>query len=180
MGRRQQLGFFALTPTKSRDDVLLVEGMILVYSTRVHVLFDISATHSFIFTSCANVLGLKKEMVENLLLIESPMGTNSKVDRICKGCVITLVDIVLKVDLRILDMTRYDVIMGMDWLAVYKALIDCHRRRIIFCLSDGFEICFVREKCVSFPFLHFDLCYQYVLKKRSINFLACLHSKEKT
>ena len=80
MGRRQQLGFFALTPTKSRDDVLLVEGMILVYCTRVHVLFDISATHSFIFTSCANVLGLKKEMVENLLLIESPMGTNSRVE----------------------------------------------------------------------------------------------------
>ncbi|RVX13480.1 Retrovirus-related Pol polyprotein from transposon 17.6 [Vitis vinifera] len=41
---------------------------------------------------------------ENLLLIESPMGTNSRVDRICKGCVITLADRALNVDLRILDM----------------------------------------------------------------------------
>ena len=91
------------------------------------------------FASCTNALGLKTEMVENLLLIESPMGTNSRVDRICKGCVITLADRALNV-LRILDMTGYDVILGMVWLMVYRALIDCHRRRIIFCLLDGFKV----------------------------------------
>ncbi|RVW98093.1 Transposon Ty3-I Gag-Pol polyprotein [Vitis vinifera] len=138
---------FALTPTEPEEDALLVEGMILVYSTWVRVLFDTGATHSFISASCANALGLKSERVENLLLIESPMGTNSRVDRICKGCVITLADRALNVDLRILDMTGYDVILGMDWLAVYRAVIDCHRRRIIFCLPEGFELAFVcKEK----------------------------------
>ena len=53
-------------------------------------------------------------MVENLLLIESPMGTNSRVNRICKGCVVTLAGRALNVGLRILDMTGYDVILGMD------------------------------------------------------------------
>ena len=71
----------------------------------MRVLFDTGATHSFISASCANALGLKTKRVENLLLIESPMGTNSRVDRICKGCVITLADRALNVDLRILDMT---------------------------------------------------------------------------
>ena len=96
---------FALTPIEPEEDALLVEGMILVYNTWVRVLFDTGATHSFISASCANALGLKSERVENLLLIESPMGTNSRVDRICKGCVITLADRALNVDLRILDMT---------------------------------------------------------------------------
>ncbi|WKA06911.1 hypothetical protein VitviT2T_024789 [Vitis vinifera] len=36
------------------------------------------------------------EKIENLLLIKSPMGTNSRVDRICKGCIITLADRALK------------------------------------------------------------------------------------
>ncbi|RVW61725.1 Transposon Ty3-I Gag-Pol polyprotein [Vitis vinifera] len=152
-GRQAAGRVFALTPTEPEEDALLVEGMILVYSTWVRVLFDTGATHSFISASCANALGLKSERVENLLLIESPMGTNSRVDRICKGCVITLADRALNVDLRILDMTGYDVILGMDWLAVYRAVIDCHRRRIIFCLPEGFE--------------------------GSINFLACLRGKEK-
>ena len=88
--------------------------MILIYSTWVCVLFDTGAIHSFIYASYANALGLKMEMVENLLLTESPMGTNSRVDRICKGYVITLADKALKVNLRILDMTGYDVILGMD------------------------------------------------------------------
>ena len=147
---------FSLNPTEPKEEDLLVEGMILVYSTWVHVLFDTGVTHSFISTSCANALGLKMERVENLLLIESPIGTNSRVDRIRKGCVITLANIALKVDLRILDMTGYDVILGMDWLTVYRALIDYHRHRIIFCLPDGFKICFVGGKCVSFPFLQSD------------------------
>ena len=115
-------------------------------------MFDNGATHSFISASCANALRLKTERVGNLLLIESPMGTNSRVDRICKGCVITLADRALKVDLRILEITRYDVILGMDWLTVYKALIDCHCRGIIFCLPSGFEVCFVGGKCVNMPF----------------------------
>ena len=62
---------------------------------------------------------------------------------------------------------------------MYRVLIDCHHHKIIFCLLDGFEVCFVGEKCVSLPFLQFDPCYQYVLRKGSINFLAWLHSKEK-
>ncbi|RVW98761.1 Transposon Tf2-2 polyprotein [Vitis vinifera] len=178
-GRQAAGRVFALTPTEPEEDPLLVEGMILVYSTWVRVLFDTGATDSFISASCANALELKTEMVENLLLIESPMGTNSRVDRICKGCVITLADRALNVDLRILDMIGYDVILGMDWLTVYRAVIDCHRRRIIFCLPEGFEVCFIGEKCVSLPFSQSDPCYQYVLRKRSINFLACLRGKEK-
>ena len=153
--------------------------MISVYSTWVHVLFDTGATQSFIYASCANALRLKTEMVENLLLIELSMGMNSRVDKICKRCVITLVGRALKVDLRILDMTGYDVILGMDWLMVYRTLLDCHCRGIIFYQPDGFEVCFVREKCVSLPFSQFDPCYQYVLRNGSINFLPYLRSKEK-
>ena len=126
--------------------------MISIYSTWVHVLFDTGATQSFIYASCANALRLKTEMVENLLLIELSMGMNSRVDKICKRCVITLADKALKVDLRVLDMTGYDVILGIDWLMVCRMLIDCHCRKIIFCLPDGFKVCFVRGKCVSFPF----------------------------
>ncbi|RVW45638.1 RNA-directed DNA polymerase-like [Vitis vinifera] len=155
-GRQAPRRFFALTLTEPEEDALLVEGMILVYSTWVRVLFDTGATHSFISASCANTLGLKMEMVENLLLIESPMGTNSRIDRICKGCVITLENRALKVDLRILDMIGYDVILGMDWLTVYRALIDCHRHRIIFCLPDEFEDVFPYELLGLPPHKEFD------------------------
>ena len=135
-----------------------MEGMILVYNTWVCVLFDTGATHSFISTSCVESLGLKAEIVENSLLIESPMGMNSRVGKIGKKCVITLVDRALRVNLRVLDMFGYDVIFGMDWLSVYRSLIDCHYRRIILYFSYGFEIFFVGGKFVSSPFIPFDPC----------------------
>ena len=64
----------------------------------------------------------------------------------------TLENKVYKVDLKILDMSGYNVILEMDWLAVYKTLIDCHCSRIIFYLLDGFEIYFIDENCVSLTF----------------------------
>ena len=70
--------------------------------------------------------------------------------------------------MRVPNMTGYDVILGMDWLTVYRVLIDCHRRRIIFCLLDGFKVCFVGGKCLSLPFSQSDPCYQYVLRNGSI------------
>ena len=32
-------------------------------------------------------------------------------------------------DLRIMDMSEFDVILGMDWLIAYRIVIDCERRR---------------------------------------------------
>ena len=40
------------------------------------------------------------------------MGMNSRVDKICKKCVMTLADRAIRVDLRVLDMFGYDVIFG--------------------------------------------------------------------
>ena len=82
----------------------------------------------------------------------------SRVGKIGKECVITLVDRALRVNLRVLDMFGYDVILGMDWLSVYRALLDCHYRRIILYFPYGFEIFFVGGKFVSSPFIPFDPC----------------------
>ena len=41
------------------------------------------------------------------------------VDQICQGCELEISGILLTVDLRVLDMLEFDVILGMDWLAVH-------------------------------------------------------------
>ena len=39
--------------------------------------------------------------------------------------------IILTVDLRVIDMSEFDVILGMDWLTAHRVVIDCDRRRVI-------------------------------------------------
>ena len=34
------------------------------------------------------------------------------------------------VDLRIMDMSEFDVILRMDWLIAYGVVIDCERMRV--------------------------------------------------
>ena len=49
---------------------------------------------------------------------------------ICHGCELKISGILLTVDLRVMDMSEFDVIRGMDWLTAYKVVIDCERRRL--------------------------------------------------
>ena len=46
----------------------------------------------------------------------------------------------LTIDLRIMDMSEFDVIRGMDWLTAYRVDIDCERRKG-YCLHAGRYSC---------------------------------------
>ena len=41
------------------------------------------------------------------------------------------------VDLIVMPMDRFDVILGMDWLCKYRAIIDCARRRVSLFTKNG-------------------------------------------
>ena len=48
-----------------------------------------------------------------------------------RGCELEISGTLLTMDLRILDMSEFDVILRMDWLIAYRVVIDCERRRAI-------------------------------------------------
>ena len=52
----------------------------------------------------------------------------------------------LIVDLRIMNMSEFDVILGMDWLTAYRVVIDCERRRVTAYMQDGTRVVFQGEK----------------------------------
>ena len=83
------------------------------------VLFDSGASHSFISASCVKELGLEVETLEKLLHVSSLLGTRVSVDMICQDCELEISGILLTVDLRVMDMSDFDVILGMDWLKAH-------------------------------------------------------------
>ena len=50
--------------------------------------------------------------------------------------------VLLIVDLRVMDMSEFDVILGMDWLIAYRVVIDCERRRVTAYTQDGTRVVF--------------------------------------
>ena len=61
---------------------------------------------------------------------------------ICRGCELETSGTLLTMDLRILDMSEFDVILGMDWLIAYRIVIDCERRRVTAYTEDGTRVVF--------------------------------------
>ena len=47
-----------------------------------------------------------------------------------RGCELEISGTLLTVDMRIMDMSKFDVILRMDWLTAYKVFNDCERRRV--------------------------------------------------
>ena len=78
------------------------------------ILFDSGASHLFIVAQCVRELGLKVETLEKPLYVSSPLGTRVRVDLMCRDCELEISRILLTVNLRVMDMSEFDVILGMD------------------------------------------------------------------
>ena len=65
---------------------------------------------------------------------------------ICHGCELEISGTLLTVVLRIMDMSEFDVILGMDWLTAYRVVIDCERRRVTAYTQDGTRVVFKGDK----------------------------------
>ena len=75
-------------------------------------------------------LGLEVETLKEPLYVSSPLGIRARIWMICRSCELEISGTLLTVDLRIMDMSEFDVILGMDWLTAYKVVIYCERRRV--------------------------------------------------
>ena len=42
-----------------------------------------------------------------------------RVDKICRDCELEISGIMLTMDHRVMDMSKFDVILGMDWLTAH-------------------------------------------------------------
>ena len=68
------------------------------------------------------------------------------VDLICRGCELEISRILLSMDLRVMDMSEFNIILGMDWLTAYRVVIDCERRRVTAYTPDGTRVMFQGDK----------------------------------
>ena len=111
---RVQGRVYAITPPAESEDQPVIHGTFLLSRLWARVLFDYGASHSFIVASVVIELGLKVEALEEPLYVSSPLGIKAGIGMICRGCELEISGILLTVDLRVMDMSEFNVILGMD------------------------------------------------------------------
>ena len=155
---------YAITPPAKSTDQPVIQGTFLLSRLWARVLFDYGASHSFIVASVVIELGLEVEALEEPLYVSSPLGIRARIRMICRGCELEISGTLLTVDLRIMDMSEFDVILGMDWLTAYRVVIDCERKRVTAYMQDGTHVVFQGDK--------HDILPQTVYKSRCQGQLA--------
>ena len=86
------------------------------------------------------------ETLEVSLYVSSPLGIRARIGMICRGCELEISGTLLTMDLRIMDMSEFDVILGMDWLIAYRVVIDCERRKVTAYTQDNTRVVFHGDK----------------------------------
>ena len=86
------------------------------------------------------------ETIEEPLYVSFPLGIRARIRMIGRGSELEISRTLLTVDLRIVDMSEFEVILRMDWLIAYRIVIDCERRRDTAYTQDGTRMVFRRDK----------------------------------
>ena len=100
--------------------------------------------------------GLEVETLDEPLHVNSPLRTKARIDRICWGCELEISEILLTVDLRVMDMSEFEVILEMDWLTAHRVVIDCDRMRVTAYTPNGTCVVFQGNRHNASPHIVYD------------------------
>ncbi|XP_070029254.1 uncharacterized protein [Nicotiana sylvestris] len=76
----------------------------------------------------SGVMFFKPDLRLSHLMSLSQVGDSIVVDHVYRSCVVIIGGFETSVDLLLIDMVNFDVILGMDWLLPYHAILDSHTK----------------------------------------------------
>ena len=57
-----------------------------------------------------------------------------------KNCPLVIHDKEFSIDLIALSFHEFDLILGMDWLSIHRAIVDCDKKMVVLKCSDLSEV----------------------------------------
>ncbi|GJS65617.1 putative reverse transcriptase domain-containing protein [Tanacetum coccineum] len=101
------------------------------------------ADRSFVSSTFSALLDVAPSTLDTSYAVELVDGRISKTNVILRGCTLGLLGHPFNIDLMPLELGSFDVIIGMDWLAKYHAMIVCDEK--IVRISYGDEVLIIRS-----------------------------------
>ncbi|XP_073317258.1 uncharacterized protein [Primulina huaijiensis] len=132
---RVQGKIFTMTKEDANPDSSVISCTNLISCKAAITFMDTDSTHSFMFEIFLHSLNVVPSY-EPLYSILLPSGDKIWPSSIQKGCTVQVNEKIYFADLIIIPMVAFDVILGMDWLSSYRAVIDCVAKTMRFPTED--------------------------------------------
>ncbi|XP_070002437.1 uncharacterized protein [Nicotiana sylvestris] len=104
--------------------------MVLVSHRDASVLFDPGSTYSYVSYYFSPYLDISRDSLISPVYVSMPAGDSIVMDCLYRLCLIVIGGFETRVDILLLCMVDFDVILGMDWLSPYHAILDCHAKTV--------------------------------------------------
>ncbi|XP_070039780.1 uncharacterized protein [Nicotiana tomentosiformis] len=86
------------------------------------------STYSYVSSYFAPYLDISRGSLSAHVYVPTPVGDSIIVDRVYWSCLVTISGYETRVNLLLFSMVDSDVILGMEWLSPYHAILDCHAK----------------------------------------------------
>ncbi|GJR45382.1 putative reverse transcriptase domain-containing protein [Tanacetum coccineum] len=106
-------------------DSNVVTGTFLPNNCYASMLFDSGIDRSFVSSTFSALLDVAPSTLDTSYAVELADGRTSETNVILRGCTLGLLGHPFGIDLIPIELGSFDVIISMDWLAKYHAVIVC-------------------------------------------------------
>ncbi|GKF04888.1 putative reverse transcriptase domain-containing protein [Tanacetum coccineum] len=115
----------------------MVTGTFLFNNHYACILFDSGAEKSFVSSAFTPFIDIVPTALNTSYEVELADGKVISTNTILRSCTLVLVNHMFKIDLLPTRLDSFDVIIGMDWLAYHRAVIDCYEKIVCIPLLNG-------------------------------------------
>nr|GFA41584.1 putative reverse transcriptase domain-containing protein [Tanacetum cinerariifolium] len=163
----------------TNPDSNVVTGTFLLNNCYASILFDSGADRSFVSTNFSALLDVAPSTLDTSYVVELADGRILETNIILRGCTLGLLGHQFNIDLMPIELGSFDVIIGMNWLAKYHALIVCDKKVVR--IPYGDEVLIIRgDNCDGGSKLNIISCtktHKYIQKGCQV-YLAQVTSKK--
>ncbi|GJT53784.1 putative reverse transcriptase domain-containing protein [Tanacetum coccineum] len=107
----------------TNPDSNVVTGTFLLNNCYASMLFNSGADRSFVSSTFSALLDITPSTLDTSYAVKLADGRISETNVVLGGCTLVLLGHLFDIDLMPVELGSFDVIIGMDWLAKYHALI---------------------------------------------------------
>ncbi|GJZ39334.1 putative reverse transcriptase domain-containing protein [Tanacetum coccineum] len=131
----------------TNPDSNVVTGTFLLNNCYASMLFDSGADRSSVSTTFSALFDVAPSTLDTSYAVELTDGRISETNVVLRGCTLGLLGHSFDIDLMPVELGSFDVIIGMDWLAKYHALIVYDEK--VVCIPYGDEVLIIRAQVTS-------------------------------
>nr|GEX23852.1 putative reverse transcriptase domain-containing protein [Tanacetum cinerariifolium] len=134
---------YAVGTTRTNPNSNVVTGTFLLNNRCTSVLFDTGTDISFVSIVFSALIDIIPTTLDHGYDVELADGRIIWVNTLIRGCTLNFLNHPFNIDLMPVEMGNFDIIIGMDWLVKYHAVIVCDEKLVRVPFGD--EILIFRE-----------------------------------